>query len=44
MSNQTPTGLKDVESRHDGIEVSRTGRALFDIGQTHLREFGGGRQ
>jgi hypothetical protein len=44
MSNQTPTGLKATESRHDGIEVSRTGTALFGIRQKHLREFGGGRQ
>jgi len=44
MRKQNATGKKDTESRHDGIEVSRTGTALFDIPQTHLREFGGGRR
>jgi len=29
---------------YDNIDVSRTGIALFDVQQTHLREFGGGRQ
>jgi len=36
------SGAKNPTERR--IEPTRTGVALFDIKQKHLREFGGGRQ